>query len=231
MAPRRNPQVAAAWWHVSVSVDQTQAAVFPGSGGAVYASSFTSMAMVGCNFTRNQVLAGCPHCLSHKLPQKWQCTARLIVSLSQQLLSCGCTPPDVQHTLEDAKRLSRVMGSFGWLRHGFGVHVACHVALHHRTAVCLATEAPGVQPSNVVSQAAVTNAASGAQGGALALSTGNLATLDSCDFSGNTAGQSGGALAVLGCAESDATAILLSLWTRPVVCGLRSNAKPSQPKA
>ena len=117
--------------------------------------------------------------------------------------------------------------------------LACtpHLMLHCTCSlqnVCRCNAPAGVQHSYWrFSQAAVTNAASGAQGGALALSTGSLATLDSCDFSGNTAGQSGGALAVLGCAKSDATPLYAS--TLHIISGLlsadlHSRSQSCQPK-
>lgn len=71
----------------------------------------------------------------------------------------------------------------------------------------LLSAAPGRAPPSAIDatektclsfQAALGNAAGGAQGGAVVLTTADQALLDSCDFRNNSAGQSGGALAVLG---------------------------------
>lgn len=126
------------------SEDHAQGAVLPfaGSGGAVYASSFTSMAVVGCNFTKNQVLAGCSHCLSHTLSQG----SSAHCALKTKLIVTGAAELRV-HTArrstctEGSQAAFLVFGAVGWVHQVFGMPdptLQC-------TAICLATEAPGVQ--------------------------------------------------------------------------------------
>lgn len=170
----------------------------------MYASSFTSMSVVGCNFTKNQVLAGCPHCLPHMLSQGGSAHCALLgvtmTGAAELRLHTARRPA----CTEASQAALLVFGSFGWVHKLLACRIPhCHTPPHCQLSAHGGTRRPDPRIS-FFRQAAVTNAAGGAQGGALALSTGNLATLDTCAFSGNTAGQSGGALAVLGCAKSDA---------------------------